>query len=209
MMRTPMLKRHLRDRDKVGHFLGSVVYMGAVVCLTLVNPTLVPGQRPEYLEPQAQGEKAPPSLEWTGEQLPKFVVVRKYFRVLDNCRAMGQGAYTRMLNRLGISKNTVAEQKLLEALVKAKANEKLRVDLTPHLNKDRDSFMQIQYESLRQRVHGLRKIYRELIEELNALGISEQVLDIAVEEMRPGMIMVSSPTPEYEAVEIMREFEIR
>lgn len=163
-------------------------------------------QRPPAEEPPPDSQ-SPPSYERTGSDLPKYVVVRKFFRVAASCSEGARGSYLKMLHTLGIEEGSRAEELLLNAIPEALSPEvSRRPDLTPFMD-DPPGFQQVQLQALRTRVHHLRRIYYKLLRDLEKEGISKDAFDAFVEQMRVGMVMVSSPNPEYEVFEIMEEFE--
>lgn len=177
-------------------------------CLTF--PSLVFAQVRQYI-PRQVPDTGPDSLfVYDGSEVPKYFLVRSFFDRLLSRYTMSDNlqAYREVLQAVGIHQGTPAEEALVRAMFEAVRITGEKLDVRPYLG-DPVKFAQVQNDLLRKKVHGLRRVYGNLLDTLQTYGIQPSLIETYLDrQIRPEVSIVSLRRPDTVMVGIAAEFEI-
>lgn len=150
----------------------------------------------------------PASQTWKyeGASLPKYFAVQHFFEEVQILKAMPEPYERDLCAPLGIAPGSPAAEVLEHAEREASALLAETKDLRPFLN-DPAEFQRVQSEFLSNKVHGLKRIYTQLLVDLEAAGVSRARVEDFVEEQAAGMSVGASELNGPYMTIIIRDFE--
>jgi len=114
---------------------------------------------------------------------PKYLLVSAFYdHSLFNYRA-GFGHYEAFLKQLNIKPNTEAEPTITKAILKREVLRIERMDaLKPHQNAPEDVWDDMQFDTLKEEVCDVKKIYTTMLKELATQGVLPEVVETFLEK---------------------------
>lgn len=160
------------------------------VCMASERYTFVPGQ----------GYVVNP------KTAPKYLVVSGFYdHAMFNYRA-GFDYYEAFLKQLNIKPNTDAETAITKATLAARLLSFERMDaMKPYQNAPDDVWDRMQFETLKEEVRGLRKIYATMFKELG--GALQQVVETFLENNVRDTVGLTASDPPLRELDAMDLFE--
>jgi hypothetical protein len=139
-----------------------------------------------------------------GENAPKYMVVEGFFFHAINRYKEGDERYKAFLGELGIAHNSAGDTAITKATFALQIAVKKRGDECKlYHDAPDDVFNQVQFDTERTLVHTTKKIYVQMLKELQAAATPPSIVEDFLEQrIRPTVTLASSDPP-IESLEIM------